>query len=193
MSHDSAPAAKRSRHTLNERNFENDNDLSFSNATPRRNHAVNQLLNRPLLVDRPETEEINMTTVSETLKQKNIQPSKMSFGFLGLGIMGSGIVKNLIDSGHNVAIWNRTGEKCRKFEEAGATVHLTPSDVIDNVDITFSCVSDPTVAKQVRSVLNSDFFDSRSNSSTTLNSITDLFSIEYLPLFDAMRDLDGLW
>lgn len=93
--------------------------------------------------------EINMQTVSETLKSKNINPSPLRFGFLGLGIMGSGIVKNLLDSGHKVAVWNRTFEKCRKFEEAGAEVLPTPCDVIDNVDITFSCVSDPLVAKQM--------------------------------------------
>lgn len=149
MSHDAAPLAKRSRHTMNERNFDNDNDLSFSNATPRRNN-VDQILDRPLILDRPEADEIDMATKSETLKQKNITPSALSFGFLGLGIMGSGIVKNLIDSGHNVAVWNRTGDKCRKFAEAGATVYNTPCDVVDNVDIVFSCVSDPTAAKQVR-------------------------------------------
>lgn len=35
----------------------------------------------------------------------------MKFGFLGLGIMGSGIVKNLLNSGHKVIIWNRTAAK----------------------------------------------------------------------------------
>lgn len=38
-------------------------------------------------------------------------PSTLKFGFLGLGIMGSGIVKNLINSGHSVIVWNRTQEK----------------------------------------------------------------------------------
>lgn len=90
-----------------------------------------------------------MQAVSETLKAKNINPSPLRFGFLGLGIMGSGIVKNLIDSGHKVAVWNRTFEKCDKFAEAGAEVMQTPCDVVDNVDITFSCVSDPAVAKQM--------------------------------------------
>ena len=28
-----------------------------------------------------------------------------------LGIMGSGMVKNLLNSGHNVTVWNRTTEK----------------------------------------------------------------------------------
>lgn len=48
-----APVPKRSRHTLGDRNFDGDNDLSFS-TTPRRNDAVNQLLNRPQVqVQRP--------------------------------------------------------------------------------------------------------------------------------------------
>lgn len=135
---------------MGERNYDGDHELSFSTTAPRRNDAVNQLLNRPqLLVQRPEPQEINMHAVSETLKSKNINPSPLRFGFLGLGIMGSGIVKNLLDSGHKVVIWNRTLEKCHKFEKAGAEIMPTPCDVIDNVDITFSCVSDPSVAKQV--------------------------------------------
>lgn len=50
---DLAPSAKRSRHTLSERNYDGDHELSFS-TTPRRSDAVNQLLNRQqLLVQRP--------------------------------------------------------------------------------------------------------------------------------------------
>lgn len=142
----SAPPPKRSRHT--EGDLNNDNDLIFS-PSPRRNDAAKQLLNRPLLSTRPEPPEIDMQNVSETLKSKKINPSPLRFGFLGLGIMGCGIVKNLIDSGHKVVVWNRTSEKCRKFTDAGAEVAQTPSDVIDRVDITFSCVSDPSAAKQM--------------------------------------------
>lgn len=32
-------------------------------------------------------------------------------GFLGLGLMGSGIVSNLLKMGHVVTVWNRTAEK----------------------------------------------------------------------------------
>lgn len=143
---DSEIPTKRSRHT--EGDLHNDHDISFS-ATPRRNDAANQLLNRPLLSTRPEPPEIDMQNVSETLKSKKIEPSPLQFGFLGLGIMGSGIVKNLINSGHKVIVWNRTISKCRKFAEAGAEIAQTPSDVIDRADITFSCVSDPSAAKQM--------------------------------------------
>lgn len=57
------------------------------------------------------TPALDVETMSQTLKDKNILPSNLKFGFLGLGIMGSGIVKNLINSGHSVIVWNRTHEK----------------------------------------------------------------------------------
>lgn len=54
---------------------------------------------------------MDLENVSETLLEKNIKASQMKFGFLGLGIMGSGIVKNLLNSGHKVHVWNRTAAK----------------------------------------------------------------------------------
>lgn len=54
---------------------------------------------------------INIGSVSQYLKDKKITPSNLKFGFLGLGIMGRGIVKNLLNSGHKVIVWNRSPEK----------------------------------------------------------------------------------
>ena len=59
------------------------------------------------------------------------------------------MVKNLLNSGHNVSVWNRTTDKVRDFVEAGAKEALTPSDVIADSDITFSCVADPQAAKDL--------------------------------------------
>merc|ERR1711902_333896 len=86
---------------------------------------------------------------SQKLVDKNIEPSKLNFGFLGLGIMGSGIVKNLLNSGHSITVWNRTAEKRQEFVKAGAREALTPGDVIAESDITFSCISDPQAAKDM--------------------------------------------
>lgn len=143
------PSAKRKRvSSLNEKKSPAAELLQ--NDTPRRKgEAAKALLNRPSSVVRPDTPEIDVAKVSSTLKSKNISPSNLTFGFLGLGVMGCGIVKNLINSGHKVVVWNRTATKCRKFEEAGAEIKQTPSDVIDSTDITFSCVSDPQAAKDV--------------------------------------------
>ncbi|XP_045114436.1 putative oxidoreductase GLYR1 homolog [Portunus trituberculatus] len=110
---------------------------------------VSALLNRPVHIERPETPPLDVGSVSQTLKDKKIEPSGLKFGFLGLGIIGSGIVKNLLNSGHSVMVWNRSSEKCGDFVNAGAKEMMTPSDVIAAADITFSCVSDPQVAKNM--------------------------------------------
>ncbi len=111
--------------------------------------AVSNFLDRPML-RRPESPNLDISTSSsQTLRDKAIEPSKLNFGFLGLGIMGSGIVKNLLNSGHKVTVWNRTQEKAQEFAKIGAREAITPGDVIAESDITFSCVSDPQAAKEM--------------------------------------------
>ncbi|XP_031839921.1 nucleosome-destabilizing factor isoform X2 [Nomia melanderi] len=121
---------------------------ALNHSTPLRKSG-STLLNRPANIARPVTPPLDVETLSQTLKEKNILPSTLKFGFLGLGIMGSGIVKNLINSGHSVIVWNRTQEKCADFVKAGAEQGLTPSDVVLAADITFSCVADPQAAKDM--------------------------------------------
>ncbi|CAH2088221.1 unnamed protein product [Euphydryas editha] len=78
------------------------------------NHSFSKkssLLHRPSNILRPDTPPLDLENVSDTLLEKNIKASQMKFGFLGLGIMGSGVVKNLLNSGHKVLVWNRTGAK----------------------------------------------------------------------------------
>ncbi|XP_063987731.1 cytokine-like nuclear factor N-PAC [Diachasmimorpha longicaudata] len=122
--------------------------LNHSSPSPPRK-STSTLLDRPANIARPVTPPLDVETLSQTLKEKNILPSNLKFGFLGLGIMGSGIVKNLINSGHSVIVWNRTQEKCQDFVKAGAEQGLTPSDVVLAADITFSCVADPQAAKDM--------------------------------------------
>ena len=47
----------------------------------------------------------------EPILSKSIIPTPLKIGFLGLGIMGSGMVSNLLRSGHEVTVWNRTPSK----------------------------------------------------------------------------------
>jgi len=82
-------------------------------------------------------------------KSKTIKASPLKFGFIGLGLMGQRIVKNLINSGHQVTIWNRTPAKCKDFVDAGAVKVTTPADVVSSSDITFSCLSDPAAVKEI--------------------------------------------
>ena len=54
--------------------------------------------------------------------------------FIGLGIMGSGMVSNLLKSGHQVKIWNRSENKSKELEKLGAKVDTTPALLADGAD-----------------------------------------------------------
>ena len=65
-----------------------------------------------------------------------------SIGFIGLGIMGQGMVHNLLKAGFAVRVWNRTASRMAPLVEAGATAGSNPADVAAGSDIVITCVSD---------------------------------------------------
>ena len=75
--------------------------------------------------------------------------AQLNVGFLGLGIMGEAMARNLIKSGlfASVTVWNRTLIKAQAFAVAeGCLVGETPAAVITACDITFAMLADPEAA-----------------------------------------------
>jgi len=71
-------------------------------------------------------------------------------GFLGLGLMGYPMARNLLRAGHDVALWSNTTDKARKLaaDEKGRFC-ATPKEVAENADVIFLCVGDTEMAKEV--------------------------------------------
>ena len=63
-------------------------------------------------------------------------------GFIGLGIMGQGMVRNLLGAGFTVTVWNRTASRMEALVEAGAQPASSPKEVAAASEITITCVSD---------------------------------------------------
>ena len=63
-------------------------------------------------------------------------------GFIGLGIMGRGMVDNLMQAGFEVTVWNRTASRMEPFVARGASAAGSPKAVAENSDIIIICVSD---------------------------------------------------
>jgi 3-hydroxyisobutyrate dehydrogenase len=63
-------------------------------------------------------------------------------GFIGLGIMGHAMAENLIRSGYDTIVWNRTESRADDLVAMGATAASSPCDVARDADIVMVCVSD---------------------------------------------------
>ncbi len=70
-------------------------------------------------------------------------------GFIGLGIMGQGMAKNLMEAGFDVNVWNRTPSRMDSFCEAGARCCSSPADVAAHSDIIITCVSNTEDVEEV--------------------------------------------
>jgi 3-hydroxyisobutyrate dehydrogenase-like beta-hydroxyacid dehydrogenase len=66
----------------------------------------------------------------------------MKIGFVGLGSMGAAIAANLIESGHEVHVFNRTPARAERLREAGARIAASPAEAARSADVVFTMVSD---------------------------------------------------
>ncbi|GFT00373.1 putative oxidoreductase GLYR1 [Trichonephila clavipes] len=94
---------------------------------------------------------VDLSRTDTPVMKKCITPSSEKIGVIGLGMMGQRIIKNLLDSKHNVSIWNRTAEKCKQFVDIGAKQFLTPAELVLNCDIILCCLSGPKAVQFVMS------------------------------------------
>ncbi|HWR52736.1 MAG TPA: NAD(P)-dependent oxidoreductase [Bryobacteraceae bacterium] len=69
-------------------------------------------------------------------------------GFLGLGIMGYPMARNLLRAGHEVALWSHTAAKARELAAAEKGVFCeSPRQVGEFAECTFLCVGDTHMSR----------------------------------------------
>src|SRR5918998_6092989 len=70
-------------------------------------------------------------------------------GFVGLGIMGKPMAKNLMEAGYELAVHNRSPEKARELGEQGATVAASPREVAENSDVIITMLPGPPEVREI--------------------------------------------
>jgi 3-hydroxyisobutyrate dehydrogenase-like beta-hydroxyacid dehydrogenase len=73
----------------------------------------------------------------------------LKLGFVGLGVMGGGIARRLLDAGHEVHGYNRTREKARPLEELGLVLEESPRAVAESADVVLSMVTNVAALRAV--------------------------------------------
>jgi 2-hydroxy-3-oxopropionate reductase len=68
--------------------------------------------------------------------------NRPSIGFIGLGIMGLPMARNLLKAGYPVCVYNRTPEKTQTLVAEGATTASTVADVARGADVVITMLPD---------------------------------------------------
>ena len=72
-----------------------------------------------------------------------------TIGFIGTGLMGFPMAKNLLKSGYKLKAFNRTQNKAEKLKEFGAEVSTSIKDAIKNSDIIITMLTDDVAVEKV--------------------------------------------
>jgi 3-hydroxyisobutyrate dehydrogenase len=75
--------------------------------------------------------------------------SKPRIAFLGLGIMGGGMARNLLTKGFPLTVFNRNPEKSKPFANEGAHVAGSPREAAERAEIIVSMVADDIAARSL--------------------------------------------
>ncbi|MGB6200394.1 MAG: NAD(P)-dependent oxidoreductase [Candidatus Acidiferrales bacterium] len=68
--------------------------------------------------------------------------TKPNIGFIGLGLLGTGVAGRLLSQGFSVTVWNRTPEKAEPLVRAGAKRASSPQQAAARADVVVTMVLD---------------------------------------------------
>lgn len=75
----------------------------------------------------------------------------MKIAFLGTGLMGGPMVKNLASAGYEITAWNRTSSKAEFLLQFGVDVKGLAADAVENADVVVSMLSNGDASAQMQS------------------------------------------
>ena len=67
----------------------------------------------------------------------------MKVGFIGLGLMGNPMAKNILKAGFDLTVYNRTKSKTNELKQLGAAVAASPQDLAATNDVIITMVTCP--------------------------------------------------
>ena len=73
----------------------------------------------------------------------------MRIAFLGLGLMGASMARNLLDAGHDLTVWNRSPDKAAPLAEAGAAVAASAPEAAAGAELVVLMLENGPVVERV--------------------------------------------
>ncbi|MCG2724675.1 MAG: NAD(P)-dependent oxidoreductase [Elusimicrobia bacterium] len=70
-------------------------------------------------------------------------------GFIGMGIMGNAMAKNILKAGYNITVYNRDRLKTKEFWDIGCDIAITPKDLAQKTNIVITMVTDIAAMRNI--------------------------------------------
>ena len=91
----------------------------------------------------------------------------MRIGFIGIGLMGLPMAKNILKAGYNLKAFNRSKNKADPLKNHGAKISNTIKEVVSDSDFIITMLTDDTA---IDAVMNSpDFLESLKSGATVID------------------------
>jgi 2-hydroxy-3-oxopropionate reductase len=91
----------------------------------------------------------------------------ITIGFIGTGLMGLPMAKNILKSGFKLKAFNRSIEKAEPLKEFGAEISKSISDVVKDSDFIITMLTDDSAVDTITS--STDFLDNLKSGSTVID------------------------
>jgi len=108
----------------------------------------------------------------------------MNIGFIGIGLMGFPMAKNLLRSGYNLKAYNRSQDKADRLKEFGADISTSIKEVVTNSDVVITMLTDDA---SVEKVMGSDDFIPNIKEGATvidMSSVNPVITKEYAEILN---------
>lgn len=76
-------------------------------------------------------------------------PASHTVAILGVGVMGQGMARQLLEKRFTVRLWNRTASKIEALAAEGALLAETPAAAVADADFVFAMVADDVASRSV--------------------------------------------
>ena len=91
----------------------------------------------------------------------------ITIGFIGTGLMGLPMAKNILKSGFKLKAFNRSIEKAEPLKEFGAEISKSISDVVKDSDFVITMLTDDSAVDAITS--STDFLNNLKSGSTVID------------------------
>jgi len=103
----------------------------------------------------------------------------VQIGFIGIGLMGFPMAKNLLKSGYNLKAFNRSQDKAERLKEFGAVISTSIKEVVTNSDVIITMLTDDTAVDKV--MASEEFVENIKTNATVIDmsSVNPVLTTKY--------------